>query len=230
MKALLCGEGPHEIGQRQWSAKTHEWVASRGWMQEVVDLVAGQPLELDGKIRRDLAILPREERRFKPLPMGHGAKALASALLAQSVGAEISVFMADADSSDPARTEQIRGEIQAGFEAANEAGIAVKGIACVTMSTSESWLLADANSWFEVAGVSPGLPKDPELIWGGRSDPDGDHPKHYFYRAALEAGLDDSADTRNRLAAAVTIATVVKKCPHSFAPFVAELAAETATV
>lgn len=227
MKALLCGEGAHEIGQRHWSPRTHEWIESRGWLQEVVDLVAKQPLELEGKLRRDLAILPRDSRRFRPLPLGHGAKALASALLARSVGAEISVFMADADSNDPGRTHEIRSQIQAGFAAAIDAGITVKGIACVAMASSESWLLADAESWVRVSGVSPDLPPDPELIWGGRTDPEGNHPKQYFGRTVLAAGLDDSTDTRNRLAAAVSVDVLAEKCPNSFAPFATELAAQT---
>ncbi|MBX9707602.1 MAG: hypothetical protein K2X61_06685 [Caulobacteraceae bacterium] len=195
-------------------------------MQELVDHVAGRSLDLEGKLRRDLALLPRESRRFKPLPTGHGAKALASALLAQSVGADVSIFMADSDSNDPARTAEVRAEIQAGFAAASDAGLTVKGVACVAMSTSESWLLADANSWLKVTGFQPDLPRHPELIWGARNDPAGDHPKQYFRRTTEASGVPDSLDTRNQLAAAASVKMIAKICPYSFEPFANDLAAE----
>lgn len=223
MKAMLCGEGAHEIGQNHWSKRHQRWETSRGWMQEIVDSAVGVQVEYDLRLRKDLMILPRDGSRFRPLPPGHGAKALASALLAQSVGASVSIFMADADSNSPEDMNVIQEQILAGFAAAKDAGIAVEGIACVPMASSESWLLADEASWLEVAGTQPSLPDRPEEIWGARNDPDGDHPKHVFRRATSSARLDDSAATRNRLAAAANVNTIARKCPASFATFCTEL-------
>lgn len=230
MKVLLCGEGAHDVGREVWSTKKGAWETEPGWLQPLVmklasDTAANGDIEFEIRERRELTLLPRIATNFKPLPSGHGKKALAAALIAKSLGAEVTVFMVDADSNNPADAEQIRCEIAEGFTAANDASLGSSGVACVPMSTSESWLLADASAWTSACGASPVLPKHPEMLWGVRDDPDGDHPKHVFRRSAESVGLPDSPTTRGDLAANTDIGTLAACYPNSFSGFAADLKA-----
>ena len=230
MKILLCGEGPHDVGRESWSTKKGAWDAEPGWLQPLVtklasDTEANGNVEFEIRERRELTLLPRISANFKPLPPGHGKKALAAALMAKSLGAKVVVFMVDADSNRSADMDGIRHQIRDGFTVANDASLGSSGVACVPMSTSESWLLADASAWISACGTHPTLPKNPEMLWGTRDDPDGDHPKHYFRRSAEAVGLPDSPTTRGDLAAKTDIDVLAASCPNSFAGFATELRA-----
>lgn len=225
MKVLLCGEGAHEVGRLTWSNKKREWEVQPGWMQPLVQKLAPEPLEYETRLRNELTLLPRVAANFRPLPAGHGKKALAAALIAKSLGADVVVFMADADSNDPADWAVVHGQIAEGFQAATGAGLEANGVACVPMATSECWLLSDGAAWQTVSGSTPELPKHPEKLWGGRGDPQGNHPKHAFRRISDQVGISDSPESRASLASESGVAAIEQCCPHSFGKFVAEMAA-----
>lgn len=225
MKVLLCGEGIHDIGKKNfWSDTDRAYVSVDGWLQvlcrKILNIVGG--VEFDTRSRADILFLPRQQQPYRPLPPGHGAKALAARLIARREGFDALVFMVDADTNDTAAWREKKHEIEEGFRRC-ENGVAA--IACVPMSASECWLLADSGAWVEL-GLSETrqLPRRPEGIWGARDDPDGNHPHRYFARICCEVGVDDSRTTRVQIAEHSQISEIESNCPVSFGCFSSELA------
>jgi len=129
---------------------------------------------------------------------------------------DLVIYMVDADSSDVRRWREIVAEIEAGFDKI-DGDIAC--VACVPMSASESWLMADADAWNQVMGLSDGLPTNPETIWGQRNDPQGNHPHQLFGRLCEAAGVRDDRDVRACLGVHSTVDKMSEKCGQSFVPF-----------
>ena len=130
------------------------------------------------------------------------------------------VFHLDADTNQRREWTRKRKEIVKGFAQLN----GVESLACVPMSTSESWLLADDQVWtdFGLTDLTL-LPRRPEAIWGERNDPNGDHPHQYFRRVCVAAGVDDTREVRVQIAERTDLATLKKACPISFVSFVADV-------
>ena len=223
MKVLLCGEGPHDIGlPNQWDDRRRDYVELDGWMQPIVRQALGDAPEFTVQRRIELQVQSRDPNR-RHLPVGHGAKAYLAKRLAATSGYETLVFMADTDSTDIRDWRRIVGEIEAGF-ALLEAP--VRCVACVPMSASESWLLADPDAWLEATGYDGSeLPSRPEAIWGARDDPAADHPHRYFLRICGAAGVPDDRETRVRIAEVIALPTARARCPQSLEPFLAALEA-----
>jgi len=221
LKILLCGEGPHDIGlPNHWDVSARSYVALDGWMQPIVRRSLGKASDFTVRKRVELQSFPGNPNGRR-LPAGHGAKAYLAKRAAVTGGYDLLIFMADADSTDQRDWRRIVGEIEAGF-ALLESDI--RCIACVPMSASESWLLADHGAWATVASYDGGgLPAHPERIWGARDDPTGNHPHRLFYRICEAAGLPDGRDTRVRIATATALDVARARCPMSMEPFLAAL-------
>jgi hypothetical protein len=134
---------------------------------------------------------------------------------------ELVVFMVDADGPKKKEWTSKRQEIENGFSRIENGST---GIACIPMSASESWLLADQAAWASIGmeEVSP-LPSRPETIWGQRNDPSSDHPHCFFARACEAANVEDNRQTRVDIASASNTATLRRKCPVSFVAFADDL-------
>lgn len=227
-KVMLCGEGAHDVGLlAEWDSRRSRYVDLEGWMQPIIRNSLGGDIKFSVRRRRDITLLPRHMKGRKPLPGGHGAKALMSKLIAEKDGCDIVIFMVDADDTDETVWRGKRAQILAGFAASD---IAVHGIACVPKSASECWLLSDESAWKEVGldiKRSP-LPRRPEEIWGGRDDPQGNHPHRLFTRMCEAAGVTDSRDTRFEIAMRSQLNVIVEGCPISFGAFLTDVAAITA--
>lgn len=218
MKVLVVGEGPGDIGRRDvWCPRTKDYINLEGWLQPVIRLVRpDDTITFIAETRKGLKLQPREISQLRPLPSGHGAKALFAKRMAIVASYDVVVYLVDADSSDVSRWREIISEVQAGFDAL-EGEVAC--IACVPMSMSESWLLADARAWECCSGAPQKLPANPESLWGGRDDPDGQHPHRVFAYVCRQAGVDDNSVTRNNLAVATDLQRLAARCPTSFPPF-----------
>jgi hypothetical protein len=218
MKVLLCGEGPHDIGEVQvWSQSLDSCVDYEGWLQVIVRQLLASDTAFWVRRRNELVLLPRQQRKYQPLPDGHGAKALVAKLVADSEGCELVVFMADADSADTREWKLKRKQIQLGFAALENN---VRGVACVPKSASESWLLADAAAWRGLGlRNAASLPARPEEIWGHRNDPNGGHPHQWFKRSCDEVNATDDRETRVQIANTSSPPVLRKRCPTSFAAF-----------
>lgn len=220
MRALLCGEGPHDIGiPKAWDARRKEYVELFGWLQPLVTAALGTVPRFEVRRRVELQILNRDPSKRK-LPGGHGTKAYLAKRAAVTEGFDLLVFMADADSPDIGDWKRIVGEIEAGFALINGP---TRCVACVPMSASESWLLADPAAWVAVTGHGAALPVKPEQIWGRRDDPVANHPHRYFARTCDTAGINDDRETRARISEATDIRVAREKCPQSMEPFLTAL-------
>src|SRR4051794_38311359 len=100
MKILICGEGPHDVGRTKWNAKAKAHGEEEGWLQPIVRHISGPEATLVRITHKDAILLPRTEKKHRPLPKGHGARALAAKFRAVSEGCSLVIFMADADTPD----------------------------------------------------------------------------------------------------------------------------------
>lgn len=211
LRVLVCGEGKHDIGASDIPSK-------EGWLQPVLRQVADTEIKFGTISRNRLVLQRRTQKHFRPLPPGHGAKALFSKLIAAPQGYNLVVFMVDTDSNKRSDWRRIRSQIIDGFD--RKPDVEVKGVPCVPMSTSESWLLADKQAWQKIGLADLAvLPKKPENLWGKPRDPQSNHPHQFFRRVCIEAEVPDSRETRVQLADFSNIGTLQSACPTSFAVF-----------
>ena len=216
---LVCGEGKQDVG----CFDEHRQETRReGWLQPIMRKMLGGETKFMVVARQQLVVQRRSRSKYKPLPSGHGAKALLSKLKAMQEGCDLVVFMADADTNKAKEWKEKREQIKAGFRHVE----GVRDLPCVPMSASESWLLSDPAAWATVGLADPKmLPKKPEGIWGTRSDPNGNHPHWCFRRACINAGAEDSLDVRVTIAKESDLNAVKKACPLSFGTFASDLEA-----
>lgn len=213
-RILLCGEGPHDMGS--------DYADEEGWLQPLIRKLA------DGDAQLLFERLPRTRlapvagaKRPSPHLGGHGHGAYNAMREAKVRGCDIVVYMVDNDGRkdrDRDRWRVICEQIRDGFAAA---GNPVCGVGCIPVSASEAWLLADEAAWRQLGLRDPsGLPGNrAETIWGQRDDPDGDHPHRYFARICRSAGGEDGVSIRHRVGELLSMETLARNCPTSFAPF-----------
>jgi hypothetical protein len=209
-RILLCGEGPEDVGQTNfWDGKSRSLIKTEGWLQVIARKILNVAVTFDSIPRNQLVLLPRDQTRHKPLPAGHGKKALISKVIALRERFDCVIFMADADSSKPNIWKRVRREILDGFDRIPGS---VKSVACVPKSASESWLLADETAWIELGlGDARLLPTHPENIWGPRTDPTGNHPHAVFARVCRSAQRQDDRETRLEVAEKTRLLALSKK-------------------
>lgn len=220
-RILLCAEGKHDAGEENvWDAKEKEFSVVEGWLQPLIRSVLGMPLEFKIKERSSLIRLKGEPKPAQ----GHGGKSYLAKRSASIEGHDVVIFMADADSANSKRYHEIVQEISSGFKAFHDDKVGC--IACVPMSASEAWLLADRAAWEAVWGEAVSvLPDHPESIWGNRDDPDGDHPHRYFFRVCSLVSAADNTETRRMISEAMSVDTLRQRCPLSFVQFETDLRA-----
>ena len=212
IRVLVCGEGKHDIGRSAWSGEA----GIEGWLQSILRKLIGRSVEFVPVTRGELVLQRRQEKSLRPLPKGHGAKALAAKIRGISGGYDLVVFMVDADSKERKEWRKKRDEIVSGSSRIP----GVECVPCVPMSASESWLLADQDAWVCIGlKDSSLLPSRPERIWGARTAPEGNHPHQFFRRVCLSASVEDSTHTRVQIALTSKIETLRMRCPLSFSAF-----------
>lgn len=220
-RVLVVGEGPHDVGRREWSRQADDWVTSEGWLQPTVRRVRPSADEVAAIRLRDLVSLPR--RGGPPALGGLAHKARIAKVRATTEGHALVVLATDADSTDPREHARKVAEIDAGF-----ATIAPEllGIACVPVATSEAWLLADPDAWTAMGAGDTSLARPrPEERWGRPHDPESGHPKMVFGRLCRDNGLVDDTALRAALAGTMDLAVVARRCPTGFPLFAAALRA-----
>lgn len=219
MKVLLCGEGPHDIGViEHWSIDSKKIEVSEGWLQALLGRILPDDLEFLLVPRSRLVSLPGRDK--PPYPKGHGRKAMLAKFRAVADDCDLVVFMVDADTPNSKEWSVKVEEIRDGFaKVETDRPVA---LACVPMSTSESWMLSDCAPWktLGLKDAETRLPKNPESIWGKKSEPQSNHPHCLFARLCAEANTTDSRETRHFLMSNADLQAIKQKCPDSFGPFV----------
>jgi hypothetical protein len=118
MRILLCGEGAHEMGEaRVWDRATNTFASIEGWMQILGRRVMNRPVEFEVRLRRELFLDAKVERKIGPRPRGHGRKAKLARFIAGNEEFDAVVFMVDADSNVKREWKATLHEIEAGFAA-----------------------------------------------------------------------------------------------------------------
>ena len=219
IKVLVCGEGPHDIGESKRRSGGAGTADEAGWLQTVLSRLIPEETKFVVVKRRELVLQRRQQERYQPLPQGHGKKALLCKIRARVGEYDLVVFMADADSNKRRDWDRKRSDILDGFGRVQ----GPNGVPCVPMSTSESWLLADGRAWRGIGLTKLNLlPNKPEQIWGSPNDPKGNHPHQVFRRVCDAAGVRDSRETRVNVAHSSNLETLHSACPTSFAAFVGD--------
>ena len=194
------------------------------WVQPLIRRHRTCACDFSIRFRKDLQIDARVQSRLRPLPAGHGTKALLAKIVAINGGYDMLIFMVDTDLPDQRRHAEIIAEIEDGF-ARIEGSISC--IPCVPMSASESWMMADPGAWVRAADYNgPALPRSPERTWGPRDDPEGGHPHQAFARVCEDAGRSDSRATRVEIVEATEWNVARVACPVSLEPFLAKVEAD----
>lgn len=216
---MVCAEGKTDIGsQKEWDSKNKTMLKSEGWVQPLVRSITGEAsITFEIKRRGELTL-------FKPLKSipngvsGHGKKAFIAKAAAVREECGILIYMVDADDTSPRRHKEIASEIIAGFDAFSDPSVGC--VACIPVSASEAWMLADKQAWNALTGaVVENLPGNPEQIWGEKDDPNSNRPHNYFARICQQESVEDCSDTRAQLAALIDPALLRATCPLSFPPF-----------
>ena len=223
MKVLVCGEGRHDIGYfEEWSIRPAQQKVAEGWLQPLLREALETAIDFLVVPRSRLVSLPDGRDPPRPRPAGHGLKAMLAKGRALAEQCEVLIYMLDADTNHKAEWESKVLEVEAGFAALPGN---LKCVACVPMSTSESWLLSDQAAWAALAASEVTLPRHPEDLWGAARDRTSNHPKWVFARLCGTTGLDDCRETRVELMETSNKATLVERCPHSFGKFWADVRA-----
>ncbi len=131
---------------------------------------------------------------------------------------DLLIFYVDLDKRD---MEDEISNLESAFASLREQ-FGLKAIPMIPMRMLENWLLADENAFESCFGYKPHKPKlpaKPESIWGAVNDPKSEYPKHYL-RRVLEQ-YKESSSTKNfiLIAEAANLDTMIRRLPHSFAPF-----------
>lgn len=218
MKVCLCGEGVGDVGEEAWNARRKENEQLEGWLQPLVRKLLGEETEFLAFQRHEILLLPRQRHRFRPLPRGHGERALAAQLRARQEECDAIIFMADADSPERRVWQGHVSDIETGFRASPDP---LPGAPCVPMAASECWMMADGDAWKSLAGAVPkALPRRGlESLSGERDDPEGNHPHRLFKRVCDEAEVPDDRETRWQLARSTDPAVLAAQCRVSWTDF-----------
>jgi hypothetical protein len=221
MRLLLVGEGPHDIGLRQ-IIRNNVYEDAPGWLHVILAKLArtGIVMDITAIRSRDILLTDRMRRKNRPLPDGHGARALAAGFKAKTEGFDIVVFMADADTTDVRRWNDHLKWIRDGFSRVPSGHNPLALVACLPMPASESWLMADPEAWKASGLVDTSvLPSHPEACRGDRDDPGSNHPHRLFARVCKQAGIGDTRETRVAVTTASSMPAIARACPVSFRTF-----------
>jgi hypothetical protein len=212
---LLCGEGPHEIGRREWSVRAEDTEITEGWLQPLVTRLRASAGDTATVSLKELVTFPG---RRPPRPRGDLArKAQLAMFRAMEQGCSGVVFATDADSTEPSDQARKVRAIEEGFASVPDR---LAGAACVPMGTSEAWLLADAAAWRRLGATDlRKLPRQPEETWGRPHDPASGHPKSLFEAVSKANRMAADQDLRAELARRLSISVVTAQCRRSFGPF-----------
>ncbi|WP_426489074.1 hypothetical protein [Cereibacter johrii] len=187
-------------------------------MQPIIRSITGNAdINFEVKFRAELTLF----EPFKKFPggvYGHGQKAFVAKAAAAREGCNYLIYMVDADDTSPQRHNDIAGEILSGFGALKKPEVGC--VACIPVSASEAWMLADKEAWRKLTGHEvANLPGKPEELWGEKRDPSSNRPHNIFARICAQEELADSSETRSLLAAHIDPGTLRRSCPASFTHF-----------
>lgn len=102
-------------------------------------------------------------------------------------------------------------------------GHVVPAVLALAIECIEAWALADPEAWLRVFGKAPGLPPDPEALWGDPREANSNHPKCVLRRCLDEIGRSSAGNAVARLLEQTSLERLATRCPRGFGRFVADL-------
>ena len=209
MKSFLVGEGPSDIGDLSDAPPyRHE---REGFDQPLHRTMVGAKCEFEGQKITAIgkAQVPGKVSAAKK-------KAAIALALAEEDGADLLVYAVDADNDFDRR----RSALEKQFSAASTP-VAI----AVAKETIEAWALADVEALKAVNPAARVPKRRPEDMWGDRGNPKSGHPKQVL---ASVLGVTPSREHFATIGAAARPKVLTARCPISFVPFAASVAAASA--
>ncbi|MEA1961980.1 MAG: DUF4276 family protein [Bacillota bacterium] len=223
-KVLLCGEGPTDYGQPIYGSTGWE----EGPLQPIIRKSVHVEIEFDCVTKQEV-----KEKRIqgRHKVQGHGVKAYKLCRIAEDRGAVDHIICyvdADRDAASTTsrrdfgkRVNELYSEIRDGFEKFSEER-GRSSIPMIALKMIESWLLSDETAFarcFNSPPTNPGLPQQPELIWGDKGDPTSNYPKNYLQRVLKQYGIEGNRGVYKEIAEYIDINELRNKCSISFERF-----------
>ncbi len=237
MKIVVMGEGPTDVGCKDY----YQTGFREGPVCVLLRRMLGNnPFEIIFKEKAD-----RKKNDKKRGKINHRQRSL-SHLKGQGIfsywakeqaieeGADAVLFYSDSDREGgkdcreykvcKKRFDEVKEGIEGGF-------LACKGkskiytMAVVAVKMIESWLMADPESFDKAFGklknrkANQIFPKNPELEWGAKTDPQSNYPKNQIKRILSLYQQESNREVFQKLAEEADINVIKEKCPISFEDF-----------
>lgn len=235
MKIFLVGEGPTDCGKAEYRQRDggYRWLDGpvQIFIRKYLPDAEIETLDRNSFLSESQNRKEKRNRRTLTGLKGHAVKAFYVSEMAKERDCYTAAVYVDADKDQGAsqktrhecqtRYDEICGQLKTGFE---RSGIG-SYLSIVPVKMIECWLLADPEAFRVAFGKvpDPQLPKNPELLWGDKHDPDSDYPKNQLERILVQYGEKCSMEAYNTIAEAANRVTVETNCPISFSDFARQL-------
>jgi hypothetical protein len=219
MKALLVGEGPHDIGTPTFAPKPHP---ATGVLAILFKKVCPHVnAECVGYFWREIPILDRKKRK-----RGWAARVTSDIVLSVQQGCEGTVCVVDRD-QDSDRLPAMEEGRERGLKLVAEAHLAACGVA---QESIEAWTLGAPTALSLVLGetieriLEHYRPADVEEFHENSGKVEK-RPKSLIARIAAIKWHDANTEFRQRVAEQTDIVELGRNCPKGFKPFADKLKA-----
>lgn len=228
MKVAITGEGPTDYGAKDYESGQWEWGPVAVYVEKIA-ADEGKPVELYPIERKDIENMKLQKRSTLGLK-GKGIPARKFAILMQKEKCDMGIYYCDADRESGTknssalvaekRYKEVYQDIENGLES-------FEAIPMIALRMIECWMLSDKKaleSVYRIKLSTADLPGKPELIWGDKSDPEGNYPKQYLVRIIRNADkryrdyVSDRTDFID-IASNTDIKIIRQKCSISFERF-----------
>ncbi|WP_281888418.1 DUF4276 family protein [Paenibacillus sp. YYML68] len=229
LKIAILGEGKTDYGYYDYD----RWI--EGPVQLIIRrLLCDFNIEFVPITKNDLKTIAAFQGRYKkPKFPGHGMNVnrLCTFLAVNRKDVDLIIYYTDTDketgvSASEREAKSRFDNIYADIVTAFKSQTVYLGIPLVPIRMIESWLLGDESAFIQAYGslpVSPGLPKQPEFVWGDESNPNSNHPKALLKRVLAQYHKSSCIEEYNLITEGMNINTLMRKCSYSFNKFVEDL-------
>lgn len=230
LNIALIGEGRNDVGimgEKSWQD---------GTVQAYVERFLGNDFELNFEVfsvsKKEIRQLKigNKGRYQKQKIRGIAKKILRFVQLYPKRKFDVLILFSDVDKTQgkeaseneaKAKYASILADLEKGKDFLITKNPQIKFVPMIPVRILECWLLGDKDG-LEYSGCSPqnpSLPKEPELVWGDKQNPESDYPKYYLKRILENGGLTAETETYRNIVYNNNFQNLNKNCPISFSLF-----------